>query len=224
MYRVLPAAALAAVVSSGSAIAGPIYDLSWNATVFTWTLDNNVPVLDSPGMEFSASGFVEFDEAGVADDTFDINDVIDFGLTVDGKEFVIDSTGTSFGGDLSFTYDFDDLGDNDVFEGVLNSDGSALISDIFLVANNDEYIFGCNSFAGDCGITDGINILASPTFFPANDPATQNLPGAIYDTPLLARESFELTLREVAPIPVPAGLPLLLAGLGGFALLRRKKG
>lgn len=33
----------------------------------------------------------------------------------------------------------------------------------------------------------------------------------------------ELSLT-VSPVPLPAGLPLLLAGLGGFAVLRRKQG
>lgn len=30
-------------------------------------------------------------------------------------------------------------------------------------------------------------------------------------------------IRDITPVPLPAGLPLLLAGLGGLALLRRGK-
>lgn len=38
-----------------------------------------------------------------------------------------------------------------------------------------------------------------------------------------SRLGFSVKALDVAPVPLPAGLPLLLAGLGGFALLRKRR-
>ena len=40
----------------------------------------------------------------------------------------------------------------------------------------------------------------------------------------LAIDSIEVSAADVAPVPLPATLPFLLVGIGGFAVLRRRKG
>ena len=36
--------------------------------------------------------------------------------------------------------------------------------------------------------------------------------------------SFDLVTRDISAVPLPAGLPLLAAGLAGLALIRRRRG
>ena len=50
--------------------------------------------------------------------------------------------------------------------------------------------------------------------FPGDDPLSNLEDGTAYDV--------AATVSSVAPIPLPAALPLLLAGLGGLVLLRRR--
>lgn len=66
--------------------------------------------------------------------------------------------------------------------------------------------FGFTWFSGaNTSIT--ISLLQVSTAFLGNDYALDDL---------------SFTAKGVSPIPLPAGLPLLLAGLGGLALLRRR--
>ena len=88
---------------------------------------------------------------------------------------------------------------------------AALIADNNVAQNSWSYEF-FNSASGD------------PTF--GFDP---NVPGD-YLIRLSARNSdgevlasTEITISAVAPVPVPAALPLLLAGLGGLGLVARRK-
>ena len=80
---------------------------------------------------------------------------------------------------------------------------------------------------GSGGVTDGFADLA--TFL-----GTPTIPGFTID-PSLGDNGFfassanaasfslaTITIEEVAPIPLPAGLPLMLAGLGAFGLIRRR--
>ena len=53
------------------------------------------------------------------------------------------------------------------------------------------------------------------------DPSNPGSPGA---QTLVGSTSIEVIVGPIAPIPLPATLPLLLAGAGGLALLRRRKG
>ncbi|MEM6634533.1 MAG: VPLPA-CTERM sorting domain-containing protein [Pseudomonadota bacterium] len=93
--------------------------------------------------------------------------------------------------------------------GTIAADGlSASLVDIFTRVPQN---FGCDSALGDCGAVAGFNI----TIASAPDRVFT------YTSTSAAQQSFVLT--AVAPIPLPAGLPLLLAGLGGFAILRRAR-
>ena len=82
-------------------------------------------------------------------------------------------------------------------------------------------------------VLDGISVIDSLTFTPADDMAA--FLGVTSDraftalriidqTNTLDNEYFgAFTLAELAPVPLPASLPLLLAGLGGVAALRRRR-
>lgn len=72
--------------------------------------------------------------------------------------------------------------------------------------------------AGDAGVRLEVNDFlggAIAGIFSTDTKTVPNLSGALLAT--------AATSPELAPIPVPAGLPLLAAGLGGFAFLARRK-
>lgn len=56
---------------------------------------------------------------------------------------------------------------------------------------------------------DGFTDLASVTFFTSGSDS-----GAVIDN---------INVQAAAPVPIPAALPLLLSGLGGLALMRRRR-
>ncbi|MEM6408497.1 MAG: VPLPA-CTERM sorting domain-containing protein [Pseudomonadota bacterium] len=53
--------------------------------------------------------------------------------------------------------------------------------------------------------------------------ALTNVSSVLFDFNNASGAIDNFVVEAVAPVPLPAGLPLLLAGLGGFALLRRRK-
>ncbi|MEM9700725.1 MAG: spondin domain-containing protein [Pseudomonadota bacterium] len=129
---------------------------------------------------------------------------------------VIPSNDTFIGNDNPTAYElFDSAGD-------------------FVFANAIQ-VFTTDAWDGGTELDDGNGAaFAPPTGTPATDTnevvsALANLdfligrpqaPGGTVQTAsgLLA----SISINEVAPIPLPAGLPLMLAGLGAFGLLRRR--
>jgi hypothetical protein len=72
------------------------------------------------------------------------------------------------------------------------------------------------------------------TFFTFGTPGTGGIPllissdlaialTSIFGAGDLTGAEFGLANTSPTPVPLPAGLPLLLAGLGGLAVLRRKR-
>ena len=61
-----------------------------------------------------------------------------------------------------------------------------------------------------------ISLSAEPTYFLLDELGYRNVPSSVGG-------SYNLELSLVSEVPLPATLPLLIAGLGGVAALRRKK-
>ncbi|PWR01799.1 hypothetical protein DKT77_14450 [Meridianimarinicoccus roseus] len=88
-----------------------------------------------------------------------------------------------------------DAGDPITFSGY---NGATLVSDFTVNSNN----FGALVFAGFIGL-DRVRITATGSF---TDPTFDNL-----------------TYEATAPVPLPAGLPLIFAGLGALGFAGRRK-
>ena len=99
--------------------------------------------------------------------------------------------------------------------------------------------FGYNSTANGGGVTgyssssfnvgqNSENLWLASLFVPGFDPTADGsyvirLTALSNDTSI-ASTSINVIVGDVSDVPLPAGLPLMLAGLGGLALLRRRKG
>ena len=81
---------------------------------------------------------------------------------------------------------------------------------------------------------DAFGIATGVTFFTFGTPREAGIPllispvlggviASFFNVPNLAGAEFGLANTSPTPVPLPAGLPLLLAGLGGLALIRRKR-
>ena len=215
-----------------------VFDFSWVGGQVTTNVEKSngqyKQITPDPNPLFSASGSIELDVG--AGDSFDISNILALDITVTGYEFKIKNrngkpVGTKVT-DTPLTLQFTeaDLGAGSIFSGTIAQDGlSAALADLWLF-NSGGY-FGCN----DAGCAQSYsesspffqpNILVTEVLYSGDDKTNPNytgnpyLPGFYYDTPEDALASYELT--RVAEVPLPAGLPLLLAGLAGLTLVRRR--
>jgi hypothetical protein len=81
---------------------------------------------------------------------------------------------------------------------------------------------------------DVFGLATGVTFFTFGTPGAGGIPllissdlagalASIFSAPDLTGAEFGLASTMPTPVPLPAGLPLLLAALGGFAVMRRKR-
>jgi len=163
----------------------------------------NTPVIDIPGAtaDYLVTG-------GVGD------------LSIFGAEGLV--SGTSQAGTLllDILLDFDVSDPDDIGGSLFSVDdnGGFLDGDLVRTGFDDdvlELLFGdlTGTAAADFGGLVQIDIVFLDPF-PGIDPLSNLVDGTTYEV--------SATVSAVAPIPLPAALPLLLAGLGGLVLLRRR--
>ena len=161
----------------------------------------NLPVIDIP---FATADYVEF--GGVGD------------FTIFGAEGL--ATGTPQSGTLFFDIfvDFTVTDRSDIAGALFSIDDNGAFLDGTLVqagfdADILQLLFG--DLSGSAASDFGARALVEVIFinpFPGDDPLSNLTDGTAYD----------VAATVSAPIPLPAALPLLLAGLGGLVLLRRR--
>ena len=130
----------------------------------------------------------------------------------------LSSTGTLL---LNLAVNFDASAPSATADGVLLSedDDGPFLDGTLVEAGYDndilQLLYGdlTGSAAGDFG---GFALLEVffIALFPGTDPLSNLVDGITYDV--------SATVSSAAPIPLTAGLPLLLAGLGGLLMLRRR--
>ncbi len=58
---------------------------------------------------------------------------------------------------------------------------------------------------------------------PTSNSQLTNSADSQFDARNIVTTAIDLDAPDVAPVPLPAALPLMLVGLGGFAALRRRR-
>ncbi len=109
------------------------------------------------------------------------------------------------------------------FFDVSDDDGQFLVGDLFAIGFSENVIeLQFNNLSGSGAGSFGTSVLALIAF---SDPLGANPFTSLFDGDSLAASITISNVQDVsvAPIPLPGGMPLLLAGLGGFALLRHRR-
>lgn len=199
-------AAHAAVIDfEGFAHGEAINSVSAGGVTATVTVDSNGAVDQAVAFDTSLSGTADPDLEGPFTGT---------GATNPGKVLIISEDGgpddERFGGLVTFEFSqpIDFLG-FDAFDGGLFEVTSGM-GDLFPVA--DLIVSGDNQ-SNRLTVTEGFQgvTFLNFSFMDSGEGAS----GAI--------DNIEFQIAGVAPIPVPAALPLLLAGLGGLGLVARRR-
>lgn len=161
----------------------------------------NLPVIDIP---FAAADYLEF--GGVGD------------FTIFGAEGLATGTPQSGGLFVDILLNFT-VSDRSDIAGALFSidDNGAFLDGTLVQAGFDadilQLLFG--DLSGSAASDFGTQALVEVIFlfpFPGDDPLSN----------LTDDTAYNVAATVSAPIPLPAALPLLLAGLGGLVLLRRR--
>lgn len=148
-------------------------------------------------------------------------DLSTFGAEVDVSNGVSPTGFTEIGFGLGFsladpTNDFS--GGFDIFDDV----GEFLAGDLFAVGFTEDVIeLQFSNLSGSGANEFGSSVLAFVSF---EDPLGENPFSSLFDGDSLgASISFASVIdTTVAPIPLPGGLPLLLAGIGAFTMVRKR--
>lgn len=104
------------------------------------------------------------------------------------------------------------------FLDVSDDDGQFLVGDLSSISFGTDLIeLSFNNLIGNAAGSFGSTVIATISFddMPGADPFSAFVDGKIYGA------SVDIS-SAVAPVPLPAGLPLLIAGIGGLAVVRRK--
>ncbi|SFR06274.1 VPLPA-CTERM sorting domain-containing protein [Poseidonocella sedimentorum] len=138
------------------------------------------------------------------------------GAEVDATDGVSPSGFTEIGFGVGFSLADPTTGLTGGFD-VFDDDGLFLGGDLFAVGFTEDVIeLHFNNLSGSGASAFGTSVLALIVF---DDPLGANPFAALLDGDELGAS---ITISDVvAPIPLPAGLPLLLAGLLGLGLVRR---
>lgn len=173
---------------------------------------------DAPSLSASAAFIDYFDFGPDAELLTDVPEVdgVD-GVSPNGFTTVDFVVGFSTA-DPSDTSDFAFGG----FLDVSDDDGQFLVGDLFAIGYTEDAIeLQFNNLSGSGAGSFGSTVLALVAF---DDPLGANPFASLFDGDSLAASITVSNVADVsmAPIPLPAGMPLLIAGLGGLALLRRR--
>lgn len=174
-------------------------------TAATLNLDTTDPILtaSSVSVEFSEIGVFAFSAFGEIDGSA--------GIATDGlTELFLDAEVTSSD---PFTADFGTLDVSDETDFVVLGD----LVDFGFTDTSLEFLF--DTFDGRFAADFGAQVLVEFTL--ARGSNLTFLSGL--EDGDVVEGGLTLSAVDLAPIPLPAGLPLLLAGLGGFWVLRRRQ-
>ena len=221
--RNLAPAAIAVLLSAGAVSAATVsFDLTGSDTGGHASLPSSFSMADKgitatfKAGSFTAlsasggpSGGFVFDTASFATDPRIGRDGSGAGVTSSASDTssTVDGRGGADFIEMEFSEDvtltrlvFGAVSDNDDFQWMfdLNGDGRIGVGDFLSAARNDDPLSGFTTYSGRVW-----GVLAAGT----NDNWTLN----------------SVTVAGPAVIPLPAGLPLLLGGLGSLAVLRRRR-
>ena len=163
----------------------------------------------------SSMAFIDYLEFGTD------GDLSTFGAEVDATDGVSPVGFTEIGFGIGFSLADPTTGATGGFD-VFDEDGLFLAGDVLAVGFTEDVIelqFGNLNGSGVGSF--GSSVLAQIAF---DDPIGANpfesfVDGEFYSASITISSVGD---DSVAPIPLPAGLPLLLVGMGGMALLRRR--
>lgn len=156
--------------------------------------------------------FLDFDPDG---------DLSTFGAEVDATDGVAPVGFTEIGFGIGYSLS-DPTGDFSGGFDIFDEDGEFLAGDLLAVGFTEDVIeFQFGNLTGSGAGDFGASVLALIAF---DDPLGLNPFESFFDGDSLGAS---ITISSVvdtspAPIPLPAGLPLILTGLGGLLVLRRK--
>lgn len=193
----------AAVLAAGMALG------AGQAVAATLGLTTEAPILSS------STAFIDYLE--FAPD----GDLSTFGAEVDFTDGVSPNGFTEIGFGIGFSLADPTTGLSGGFD-IFDEDGFFLGGDLFAVGFIEDVIeLQFNNLSGSGAGSFGTSVLALITF---DDPLGANPFASLFDGDSLGASITisDVASSTVAPIPVPAGLPLLLTGLGGIVLLRRR--
>lgn len=170
---------------------------------------------ETPGLSSSVAfvDFFDFDPDG---------DLSSFGAEVDATDGVSPNGFTEIG--FGFGYSLaDPTGDFDGGFDVFDESGEFLAGDLSAIGFTEDAIelqFG--NLSGSGASSFGSSVLMLISF---DEPIGANPFNAFVDFDSLGASISIASVADtsVAPIPLPAGLPLLITGIGGIALLRRRR-
>lgn len=194
----------AALVAAGMAL------LSGQASAATLGLTTETPHLSS---SMAVIDYVEFGFDG---------DLSTFGAEVDFTSGVSPSGATKIGFGIGFSLADPPIGATGGFD-ILDEDGLFLSGDLLALGFTEDTIelqFG--NLSGSGVEYFGSSVLALISFDDSlgTDPFAVLPDGASLGASIMISN---VSSSTVAPIPLPAGLPLLLTSIGGTILLRRRK-
>jgi len=210
-------AALSAAMLAAPAQAGVLFAFEETADGVFGTLSGSLDVTNAQSGVLGGAGATSIDPSRGS--VFLVRDLAGLGQSIDSYLVTGPSAFGSGGGQ-----DATDASGDAFAVGIADDLGE----EVFLP---DEYISGTElsgtlAFAGatfdSLGITPGTYVWELvPLEVPVLEPRTESV--FVANAPA-SDNVITVTFTEAAVIPLPAGLPLLLAGLGGFALLRRTRG
>ncbi|MEM8631406.1 MAG: VPLPA-CTERM sorting domain-containing protein [Pseudomonadota bacterium] len=224
MVRFLFAATCAAFVSLASTANATTYSFFWTSASAESSIGLEPgEVVTATGTLTFAQSFTELVSSGLTTES-----TVDIANEVSALSITVSSSADSF---MAFTLDKASFINTpstafSVFEGSFTDGGNKItVADLWgeIPVGNPEGdepgLFGCNGVA--CAEADGVNIYYGNVLYDISGSGTTTADrGSIYVTASDALASYEI--YRIPEVPLPAGLPLLLAGLAAFAVIRRR--
>ena len=230
MFKQLAAAAVASVLVTGAAQAATmtgVFDVTvvnvtnLNSTESQATIENGEAAFAKAN---GADNLFGGDDSVAMSSTFTFKGAIDFG-TFDGTDGTTIQEWLDTSAGSTTTWIGDDLGDKQLSKDGIG-DGTATTSFFYFelvdaIGATDFIVTHDDGFA----IYDGDDLVGGKKG-PTSKQVTEILgfDGGMFNLLYVATNGDPSILNiNATPVPLPAGLPLLLAGMGGLALLRRRQ-